>query len=142
MANATTSPAVAVTPPPRPLELGAGALAFFALPALADELRGRDEYRRAGVTAATLVRDEHATVVLVALRRGAAMREHRAPSAATVVVLAGRVAFLAEREPARTELGPGALAAFAADVPHAVEALEDAAYLVAIGGRVRPQTGA
>jgi len=127
--------------PSRPIELHAGALAFFELPKLADELRSQDEYQRSGVAAVTLTRDGHATLVLVALRRGAAMREHRAPSAGTVVVLSGRVAFLADREPVRTELAPGSLAVFSADVPHAVEALEDAAYLVMIGGRERPHTG-
>lgn len=123
--------------PFRPHELPPGTLSFFALPRLAADLRAADEYAQAGVAAVTLARDEHATLVLVALRGGAAMREHRAPSAGTVVVLTGRVAFLADREPRRTELGPGELAAFAADVPHAVEALEDAAYLVTIGGRSR-----
>ena len=67
----------ATTRPPRPLELGEGTLACFDLPKLADELRGQDEYRRAGVAAVTLVRDEHATLVLVALRRGASMQSRR-----------------------------------------------------------------
>jgi quercetin dioxygenase-like cupin family protein len=70
------------------------------------------------------------------------MREHRAPAPGSVVVLAGRVAFLADGEPARSELAPGALALFAGGLPHAVEALEDAAYLVTIGGRERPHGGA
>jgi quercetin dioxygenase-like cupin family protein len=127
--------------PFRPLELGAGALQSFELPRLAAELRSQDEYARSGVAAVTLARGDDLTFVLVALRRGSRMREHRAPAAGTVVVLAGRVAFLAEGgHAARTELAPGALAAFSADVPHAVEALEDAAYLVTIGGRLRPNT--
>lgn len=123
--------------PFRPHELQAGTLTFFSLPQLASDLRAADEYVHAGVSAVTLARDEHVTVVLVALRKGSAMREHHAPSASTVAVLAGRVAFVADREPRRTELGPGELAAFAADLPHAIEALEDAAYLVTIGGRSR-----
>jgi quercetin dioxygenase-like cupin family protein len=122
----------------RPIELDADALTFFPLPQLAAELREREEYQRAGVTAVTLARDGHATLVLVALRKGAAMREHRAPSAASVVVLSGRVAFVADRDPARTELTPGSLAVFSPDVTHALEALEDAACLVTIGGRERP----
>jgi len=134
--------AIPLERPFRPIELGADALAFFELPRLAGELRREPEYQRSGVAAITLARDGHATLVLVALRRGAAMREHRAPSAATVVVLSGRVVFVTGRDPARTELAAGSLAAFSADVPHAVEALEDAAYLVMIGGRERPHSGA
>jgi quercetin dioxygenase-like cupin family protein len=123
--------------PFRPIELGSDTLAFFSWKALAEDLTREPEYARSGVAALTLARDEHATLVLVALRRGAAMREHRAPSAATVVLLAGRVTFRAG-DGAGTDLEPGSLAAFSADVLHAVEAQEDAVYLVLIGGRSRP----
>lgn len=130
---------------PRPVELGEGALAYFRLAERAGELEGSEEYRRTGIAGATLVRGGDATVVLVALRAGAAMREHRAPSAASVVVLAGRIAFVPGDGRAATELGAGSLAVFAADVLHAVEAREDARYLVVIGGRSRagePRDGA
>lgn len=123
--------------PFRPIELGAGTLEFFQLARLADDLKSQDEYARTGVAAITLARDEHITLVLVTLRRGAEMREHRAPSAATVVLLSGRVSFHAGGNAAQTELEPGSMAAFAADLPHAVEALDDAAYLLMIGGRHR-----
>lgn len=79
----------------------------------------------------TLTRDEHVTSVLVALRKGAVMREHRAPSAATVVLISGRASFAAAGGES-TLLEPGSLAAFSADVPHAVEAIEDAVYLVTV----------
>jgi quercetin dioxygenase-like cupin family protein len=122
--------------PFRPVELAAGTLEFFPLHELAADLTAEDEYRRTGVAAVSLTRDGHATHVLVALRKGGVMREHRAPSAASVVVLAGRIAFVAG-DGRRAELGPGSLAAFAADVPHAVEGLEDCVYLLMIGGRER-----
>jgi quercetin dioxygenase-like cupin family protein len=127
----------ALSRPFRPVELTAGALEFFQLHALAEHLREEDEYRRTGVSAVSLTRDGHATHVLIALRKGGVMREHRAPSAASVVVLSGRVVFAAGGDARRTELDAGALAAFSADVPHAVEALEDAVYLLMIGGRER-----
>lgn len=120
--------------PFRPIELGGGKLEFFELPRLAADLQKEDEYVRSGVAAITLARDEHVMLVLAALRKGATMREHRAPSAAAVVLLSGRVRFLAGET---TELGSGSMAAFSADVPHAVEALEDSAYLLLIGGRDR-----
>jgi len=133
-------PIAELTRPFRPVDLSDGTLACFDLPALARALRGEEEYARTGVAAVTLARDEHETLVLVALHGGDAMREHRAPSAGSVVVLAGRIVFTRTdgAQPARTELGPGGLATFAADVPHAVEAIDDATYLVAIGGRTRP----
>jgi quercetin dioxygenase-like cupin family protein len=122
--------------PFRPIDLGAQALAFFQLARLGEDLRREHEYERSGVCAITLARDEHVTLVLVALRKGAVMRDHRSPSAGTLVLLSGRAVFSAG--PYREELDPGCLAAFSADLTHGVEALEDAAYLVIIGGRPRP----
>lgn len=126
--------------PFRPIELNAETLEFFQLPALSGDLKSQDEYERSGVSAITLARDDHVTLVLVALRKGSVMREHRAPSAAMVLLLSGRVRFVAGSDGAWTDLEPGSLAAFSAEVPHAVEALEDAAYLVIIGGRERRST--
>jgi quercetin dioxygenase-like cupin family protein len=123
--------------PFRPIELGKEKLAFFQLASLAGDLRSGDEYARSGVAAVTLTRDGPVTLVLVALRRGALMREHRAPSAGTMLLLSGRASFVAG-DGSRTDLEPGSLAAFSADLVHAVEALEDSAYLVIIGGRERP----
>ena len=123
--------------PFRPIELSARTLAFFQLPRLTEDLKSQGEFERAGVSAVTLARDDHVTLVLVALRKGSVMHEHRAPSAATVVLLSGRVRFVAGNDGARSDLEPLCLAAFSADVPHAIEALEDAAYLVIIGGRER-----
>lgn len=76
----------------------------------------------------------------MALRAGSVMREHRAPSAGTALFLSGRGHFVSGRGGERSPLGPGALAAFSADLPHAVEAEEDALYLVTIGGRARPHS--
>ena len=123
--------------PFRPVELKAGTLDFFRLRELAEKLKTEDEYRRSGVSGVTLTRDEHLTVVLVALRKGERMREHRAPAGAAVVLLSGRANFVSETDGRRTELEPSSLAVFAPEVSHAVEALDDAVYLVIIGGRDR-----
>ena len=127
-----------VSRPFLPVELTAGILRFFQLDGLAQDLTTEEGYRASGVASVTLARDEHVTLVLVALRAGGIMREHRAPSAATVVLLSGRARFVSGMDAQQTEMEPGTLAAFSADVPHSVEAVEDATYLVIIGGRVRP----
>lgn len=121
-----------------PVELTAGILRVFQLQGLARELTTEDGYRASGTGSVTLARDEHVTLLLVALRAGGIMREHRAPSAATVVLLSGRARFVSGMDAQQTEMEPGTLAAFSADVPHSVEAIEDATYLVIIGGRARP----
>jgi quercetin dioxygenase-like cupin family protein len=126
-----------VSRPFRPVELKTGELDFFRLREFAEELKTQDEYRRSGVSGVTLARDEHLTVVLVALRKGETMREHRAPSGAAVVLLSGRASFVSGSDESRTELEPNSLAVFAPEVTHAIEALDDALYLVIIGGRNR-----
>lgn len=133
-----TTTAVRNEPPGRPLELGPGTLEFFQLGDLGAELESREEYRRSGVAGVTLARHERATLLLVALRAGAEMREHRAPSVGMVVMLSGRTRFTRGADDPGTELATGSLAVFSADMPHALHALEDARYLVVIGGRERP----
>ncbi len=123
--------------PFRPVELTTGTLDFFRLRDFAEEMKTQDEYRRSGLSGVTLVRDEHLTMVLVALRKGERMREHRAPVGAAVILLSGRASFVSGSDEGRTELEPSCLAVFAPEVSHAVEALEDAVYLVIIGGRDR-----
>src|SRR5690349_20450525 len=102
-----------LTRPFRPIELSAETLAFFSLSDLAKDLTGEDEYGRSGVSSVTLTRDGHVTAVLIALRRGSTMREHRAPSAAIVILLSGSASFVAV-DGTKTALGPGSLAAFSA----------------------------
>jgi quercetin dioxygenase-like cupin family protein len=126
--------------PFRPIELHENALQVFHLHRIAEDLRGAEEYATSGVSAVTLARDEHMTMVLVALRQGSVLREHRAPSAGTAVLLSGRGVFVSGDEKDRTPLEPGWLAAFSSDLPHAVEALEDSLLLLSIGGRKRPHS--
>ena len=127
----------AVSRPFRPIELASNALQVFQLHQMGQDLRDEEEYRTSGVSAVTLARDEHLTMVLIALRKGAVMREHRAPSAGTAIFLSGRGVFVSGSKEDRAPLEPGSLAAFSADLPHAVEAVEDSLYLVTIGGRKR-----
>ncbi len=126
----------------RPIPLPAGTLESFPLADMGRELETHDEYHRSGVAGVTLVRDEQLTLMLVALRKGAVMREHRAPSAGSVVLLSGAVDFLAGEDGPEIELMAGSLAVFSADLAHAVRAREDARYLVVIGGRSRPHDDA
>lgn len=128
--------------PFRPVEPGPGTLAGFDVPALAEALRKEEEYAKHGVAALTLFRDAHLTTVMVALRAGSEMKEHRAPSAGSVVLLSGRVTFVDAREGEAAEpetvLTPGCVAIFSEGLPHAVRGLEDALYVIHIGGRKRP----
>jgi quercetin dioxygenase-like cupin family protein len=126
--------------PFRPIEVDADTLEFFHLTSLGDDLKRDAEYEDSGVCSISIARDEDITLVLTALRAGASMREHHMPSAGTLVLLTGRVAFEAEGGAEREELTPGAMAVFSSDLFHGVVAREDSTLLVIIGGRARPET--
>jgi quercetin dioxygenase-like cupin family protein len=121
--------------PFRPADLTATALESFDLNHLAAQLVLEPQYEEEGKAGITLARDAHVSVVLAALRRGSELREHRAPASALVTLLSGRMTFVSERGSKRTEMVPGTLVAFAADLDHALVADEDSACLIVIGGR-------
>jgi quercetin dioxygenase-like cupin family protein len=124
--------------PFRPIEVEREPLTFFELASLGRDLKCEAEYQESGRSSITLAREKPVTLVLVALRKGAVMREHQVPSDGALVLLSGRVAFAAETGMPPQELPTCALALFAAGLIHRIEALEDALCLLVIGGRERP----
>jgi quercetin dioxygenase-like cupin family protein len=100
---------------------------------LADEierLQREPGWRDGDRNAITLTRGVGLRLVLTALRQGAALQEHRAPAAATVHVLSGRLALRAAGEP--LELGPGDVVVMEAGLAHAAEALADSVFLLTL----------
>jgi quercetin dioxygenase-like cupin family protein len=72
-------------------------------------------------------------VILVTMRAGTALHEHTAPGPITVQPLAGRFTLLLED--GELDLSPGTLAALDGGVRHAVQAVEDGAFLLTIAWR-------
>jgi quercetin dioxygenase-like cupin family protein len=121
--------------PFRPVDLTATALESFDLKGLAQQLTMEPQYNEEGKAGITLARDAHVSVVLEALRKGSELREHRAPASALATLLSGRATFVSEPGSRRTEMLPGTLVAFSADLDHALVADEDSVCLIVIGGR-------
>lgn len=117
----------------KPVELTKSVARSFSLEPLAEELRQEAAYERSGRTAASLARGDDMTVVLTVVRAGELVREHEAPGPVSVIVLSGRVRFGTEEE--ELVLGAHEMVSFAGDVTHSVEAVEDSAFLIVIGGR-------
>jgi quercetin dioxygenase-like cupin family protein len=124
-----------LTRPFRPVDFTATALDSFDLNSLAEQLTTEPQYKDEGKAGITLARDAHVSVVLQALRKGSELREHRAPASALVTLLSGRATFVSEPGAKRTEMVPGTLVAFSADLDHALVADEDSVCLIVIGGR-------
>ena len=96
------------------------------------DIRAGDAYRGADHAAETLVKEPGLRLVLIALKDGGRMREHRAHTSITVQVVEGMVRF--EVDNRTIQLTPGAVLAVDADLPHNLEAIGDSAVLLTIGG--------
>lgn len=119
--------------PPRQDRPHAATLARHALAPFLERMRDEQAIQKFGRDSITLVRDDGLDVVLVALKSGGTLAEHRAPGPITVLVLEGRIAFSANGQ--RLEAGPHELVTLEAHAPHALEALEPSAVLITIAAR-------
>ena len=118
-----------------PVELPELSLELLPLNQIASELRREKAYATAGKNARSLVRGGGLTVVLVTLQQGRQLHEHSAPGPAILTMLQGQIAFRGPGQQPTLLVNPGQSVAFAADLPHSLEALEDTLFQVVIGCR-------
>lgn len=105
--------------------------ATFDLTAIEREVRGGDTYQRDGHTARTLVRERDLRIVLIVMKAGARLAEHRTDETASIHALSGLFRL---RLPDETvELSPGSLLVLEKELRHDVEAIEDGAFLLTLG---------
>jgi quercetin dioxygenase-like cupin family protein len=86
-----------------------------------------------GRNAKTLVKEPDFRIVLVALRAGGRLEEHRAAGRISVQTLTGHVRLHAAG--IEVDLPAGRPVSLEHEVPHAVEALEESAFLLTIAWR-------
>jgi quercetin dioxygenase-like cupin family protein len=82
-----------------------------------------------------IIRDKNITVVLTVLKAGAILQDHHATAPVTLLPLFGNIILLADEGRKSTELSPGTTGAFAAHLEHRVEATQDSAFLIVMGGQ-------
>jgi len=106
------------------------------LDAIDGDLRREDAYLRTGHSARTLVRETDLRVVLVAMKAGSRIPQHRADETASIHVLAGSLRL---HLPGRAiELGAGQLLILERAVPHDVDAVAESSFLLTLGWKNRP----
>ena len=105
----------------------------FDLAALDGELRKEVAYEAAGYTARTLVREPDLRIVLIAMKAGARMVDHRVETTASVFVLSGALRLHLPGRP--VDLPAHQLLALEAGLRHDVEAMRQSAFLLTIGWR-------
>jgi quercetin dioxygenase-like cupin family protein len=90
-------------------------------------------YRENGHTARTLWKSPELRIVLIVMKGGSQIAEHRAAQSATVFVHSGEITLrLAEHS---VTLEPGQLLVLPPGAPHNVEAIKDATFLLTLPGR-------
>jgi quercetin dioxygenase-like cupin family protein len=119
---------------PHPLT---GTALTFDLAAEVEALKREPTWDQSGHNAKTLVKHADVRVVLIALRKGARMQEHKTDQCVTLHALSGRLRL---RLPAETiELPTGTLMALAHTVVHDVEAVEESVFLLTLGWSKQPR---
>jgi quercetin dioxygenase-like cupin family protein len=103
----------------------------FNLAAELEDLRAQPGYKAGAATGRTLVKEPDLRIVLMALKAGGRLEEHRASGPVSVHALEGSLRL---RLPEGTaELSAGQLLALEPDVRHDVEAIDDCVFLMTIG---------
>jgi quercetin dioxygenase-like cupin family protein len=104
--------------------------AVFDLAAIDRQLRSEDVYLRDGHTARTLVREPALRIVLLVIKAGARIAEHRAQEITSIQALTGRVRLaLTDRS---LDLAAGRVLVIAPDLRHQVEAVADSSLLLTL----------
>jgi quercetin dioxygenase-like cupin family protein len=111
---------------PTPISEGA----VFDLAAIDRELQSDASYLRDGHAARTLVREPAIRIVLVVMKAGARIAEHRAQEVTSIQALTGHVRLvLSDRA---LDLAGGRVLVVAPDLRHHVEAVADSALLLTL----------
>ena len=121
--------------PFRPIELTPSTLTSFPLQAMAQQLMTEDAFQTSGRNALTLIHHKDLTVVLTVLRAGALLQEHHAPAPVTLLPLFGEIVLASAGGTTRLTLDHSNAAVFAARLPHRVEAQQDSAFILVMGGQ-------
>jgi len=107
----------------------------FDLATIDAELRREDAFRRSGHTARTLAHERDLRIVLVAMKAGARIAEHRANDAAAVHTLSGHVRLHLPDQTA--DLPAGRLLVLERGLRHDVEAIVESAFLLTLGWQAK-----
>ncbi|MEP7049514.1 MAG: AraC family ligand binding domain-containing protein [Pseudomonadota bacterium] len=107
--------------------------AAFDIAAITGEIRAEAGYGRDGHSARTLLREADLRIVLLVMKAGSTMKEHRVSETASIYALTGHVRL---RLPDRVAaLSGGSLLVLEPGLQHDVEALEESSLLLTLGSR-------
>ena len=105
-------------------------LLSFEIGELINRLKKQRQWRSGDRTAITLVKTQKLRVVLMALRKGAAMREHHVEGPITIYLIDGSIRFILGA--VKCKMRSNGFLALERTIPHDLEALEDSVLLLTI----------
>jgi quercetin dioxygenase-like cupin family protein len=117
----------------RPLD---APLLTFDLASLLTQLKREDPWQQGTRNSMTLLKGQGLRVVLVALHAGAVIPSHRTESSLSLQVIEGVITFRTEVQ--ALMLGKGQLLTLQPGIPHVVEAVEEAAFLLTFATETPP----
>jgi quercetin dioxygenase-like cupin family protein len=115
----------------KPSSIAEGAV--FDLAVVDRELRTEDAYHRDGHTARTLVREAAMRVVLVVMKAGAKIAQHKSHDTASIHAVSGHIRLALAGQV--VELPAGQLLVIPPDLPHDVEAVVESRFLITLAPR-------
>jgi len=121
--------------PERPMHQVARALLTFDLFGEVERIHTEESWRQSMRNAKTLVKEPDLRIVLIVMRQGGRMEEHRAPGRISIQTLTGRLRLQVLDQ--TIELPAGHVLALDPDVAHDVEALDESAFLLTIAWPAR-----
>lgn len=116
--------------PARPMHQVNQALLTFDLTSELEALRAEPSWQNGSRNSKTLVKEPLLRIVLIALRQGDRMEDHQAPGSISIQALSGQLRFLVLDQ--TIEISSGQMLVIDANVVHAVEALDESAFLLTI----------
>lgn len=118
-------------PAPREAQRLASPMPRFNLLEELAQLHGEESWQRGDRNAKTLLKEPQLRLTIIALKSGARLDQHETDGPVTIHTLRGNLRVTVRGDV--TMLAPGQLLALEAGAPHAVEALEESAFLLTIG---------
>ncbi|HJU11805.1 MAG TPA: cupin domain-containing protein [Candidatus Binataceae bacterium] len=112
----------------QPLRPGAGEMLSFKIMDEAVRLKSKPEWSSATRMSVSLVKDDALNILLMVLKKGAQLPEHRTKGPIALQVVSGLIRFTAGGKHA--ELSSGSIVALDREIAHEVEALEESVVLL------------
>lgn len=108
------------------------------LPTFTKQIKEEEAWKNGDRNAITVYKTNGMRIVLIALHKGAEMKQHKAAGIISIQVIEGQMTFTADEK--NVELNTGQMLALHKDIPHSVLAKEETIFLLTLTTSITPIT--